>query len=81
MAELKALEGDYNSLKQKLDASKARNKVLANENKSFKAEMQKLVDKGTHDDELISALIVSVSFIPLCNNFGFLCSGKSNKSP
>ena len=70
-AELKALEGDYNGLKQKLDASKARNKVLANENKSFKAEMQKLVDKGTHDDELISALIVSVSFIPQCNNFGF----------
>lgn len=58
---MKALEGDYEGMKQKLEASKARNKVLANENKSFKAEMQKLVDKGVHDDELISALIVSIN--------------------
>jgi len=48
-------------MKQKFEASKARNKVLANENKSFKTEMQKLVDKGQHDDELISALIVSLA--------------------
>ena len=56
---MRALENDYSSLKQKLDASKARNKVLAKENQSFKGEMQKLIDKGAHDDELISALIVS----------------------
>lgn len=55
---MKALEGDYDTLKHKLEASKARNKVLAHENKGFKTEMQKLVDKGNHDDELISALIV-----------------------
>lgn len=47
-------------MKQKLEACKARNKVLANENKAFRTEMQKLVDKGIHDDELISALIVSM---------------------
>lgn len=58
-AELRALEGDYDTLKHKMDASKARNKVLSQENKSLKAEMQKFVDKGNHDDELISALIVS----------------------
>ncbi|XP_067933505.1 coiled-coil domain-containing protein 13-like [Watersipora subatra] len=56
-SELKALESDYSSLKQKLDASKARNKVLSNENQSLKAEVQKLIAKGIHDDELISALI------------------------
>lgn len=55
--ELKALEEDHEALKKKLDASKTRNKVLANEIKSIKAQMQTCIQKGQHDDELIEALM------------------------
>ena len=45
-------------MKEKFDASKARNKVLTNEMKSLKQQMATLKDKGKHDDELIEALLV-----------------------
>ncbi|XP_064644578.1 coiled-coil domain-containing protein 13-like [Lineus longissimus] len=57
VAELKALEEDYTQLKQKFDASKARHKVLTNENKSLKQQMQTLLEKGKHDDDLIQAMM------------------------
>ncbi|XP_033105847.1 coiled-coil domain-containing protein 13-like [Anneissia japonica] len=55
--ELKALELDHSKLKEKFDASKARNKVLANELKSLKQQVGTFIEKGKHDDELISALL------------------------
>ena len=59
------MEGDYGSMKEKLEASKARNKVLANENKTHKDQIKTLLEKGKHDDELIEALLV----IPILFNF------------
>ncbi|KAK3579285.1 hypothetical protein CHS0354_033364 [Potamilus streckersoni] len=56
-AEMKTLEEENNSLKQKLDASKTRNKVLSNEVKANKQQLQTLLQKGQHDDELIEALM------------------------
>ncbi|XP_006812058.1 coiled-coil domain-containing protein 13-like [Saccoglossus kowalevskii] len=56
-AELKALEEDYSKMKEKFDASKARNKVLSNELKMLKQQMSTLMEKGKHDDELIGALM------------------------
>lgn len=53
-----AMEADFGSLKEKLEASKARNKVLANENKTHKEQIKTLLEKGKHDDELIEALLV-----------------------
>ncbi|XP_022109142.1 coiled-coil domain-containing protein 13-like [Acanthaster planci] len=55
--ELKSMEEDYSKLKEKLEASKARNKVLANEIKSVKQQLTTLLDKGKHDNELIEALL------------------------
>ncbi|XP_076437318.1 coiled-coil domain-containing protein 13-like [Babylonia areolata] len=55
--ERKALEEDHQSLKQRMEAAKARNKVLAGEVKSLKQQMQTLLQKGNNDDELISALM------------------------
>ncbi|XP_071788912.1 coiled-coil domain-containing protein 13-like [Asterias amurensis] len=55
--ELKTLEEDYRKLKEKLDASKARNKVLSNEVKALKQQNSTLLDKGKHDNELIEALL------------------------
>lgn len=37
-----------------------RNKVLSNELKATKQQLTTLMDKGKHDDELISALLVSL---------------------
>ncbi|XP_076093480.1 coiled-coil domain-containing protein 13-like [Mytilus galloprovincialis] len=56
--EFKALESDHESLKKKLDAAKSRNSVLSKEIKSFKQQMQTMVQKGQHDDELIEALML-----------------------
>ncbi|XP_078662535.1 coiled-coil domain-containing protein 13-like [Branchiostoma floridae x Branchiostoma belcheri] len=56
-AEKAALEADYSKLKDRCDASKARNKVLANEVKSLKDQLAVLLDKGKNDDELITALM------------------------
>ncbi|KAI8495564.1 Coiled-coil domain-containing protein 13 [Branchiostoma belcheri] len=57
-AEKAALEADYSKLKDRCDASKARNKVLANEVKSLKDQLAVLLDKGKNDDELITALMI-----------------------
>lgn len=54
------MEVDYASMKDKLEATKARNKVLANENKIHKDQIKTLLDKGKHDDELIDALMVNI---------------------
>ena len=58
-ADLEILEQEHKKLQQKHDASKARNKVLASELKGLKAQVQTLLEKGAHDDELIAALMVS----------------------
>ena len=49
-------------MKEKLEASKARNKVLTNENKTFKEQVKTLLEKGKHDDELVEALMVIIHF-------------------
>ncbi|XP_063422846.1 coiled-coil domain-containing protein 13-like [Mytilus trossulus] len=56
--EFKALESDHENLKKKLDAAKSRNSVLSKEIKSSKQQMQTMVQKGQHDDELIEALML-----------------------
>ena len=60
--EFEAMEIDYKALKDKLEASKARNQVLANENKTHKEQIKILLDKGKHDDELVEALVVIFNF-------------------
>ncbi|ELU15563.1 hypothetical protein CAPTEDRAFT_52768, partial [Capitella teleta] len=55
--EMKALEQDHETLKGKFDATKARNKILSNEVKAMKQQVTTLIDKGKHDDELVSALL------------------------
>lgn len=52
-----ALEADLNLVKEKWEASKSRNKVLANENKNFREQVKVLNEKGKHDNELIDALM------------------------
>lgn len=56
-AELESLDQEHTKLQQKHDAAKARNKVLASELKGLKAQVQTLLEKGAHDDELIAALM------------------------
>ncbi|XP_068716085.1 coiled-coil domain-containing protein 13-like [Montipora foliosa] len=56
-ADLEILGQEHKKLQQKHDASKARNKVLASELKGLKAQIQTLLEKGAHDDELIAALM------------------------
>lgn len=56
-SELVNLEQEHTKLQQKHDAAKARNKVLASELKGLKAQVQTLLEKGSHDDELIAALM------------------------
>ncbi|XP_063309229.1 coiled-coil domain-containing protein 13 [Pelobates fuscus] len=55
--EHEALKKDHEDLKKKLDASKARNKVLSNDVRSLKMQIATLVEKGKHDDELVDALL------------------------
>eukprot|EP00057_Strongylocentrotus_purpuratus_P024828 XP_011679302.1 PREDICTED: coiled-coil domain-containing protein 13 isoform X2 [Strongylocentrotus purpuratus] len=55
--ELKALEQDHARLKNKMDACKARNRVLSEEIKGLKQQVARCMDKGKHDDELIEALL------------------------
>lgn len=52
------MEADYASMKDKFEASKARNQVLSNENKTHKDQIKILLEKGKHDNELIEALVV-----------------------
>lgn len=53
-----ALQKNHEEVKKKLDASKARNKVLCSEVKTLKGQIATLLEKGKHDDELIDALLV-----------------------
>ncbi|XP_069503862.1 coiled-coil domain-containing protein 13 [Ambystoma mexicanum] len=55
--EHEALLKDHEDLKKKLDASKARNRVVTNEVKTLKSQIVTLMEKGKHDDELIDALM------------------------
>ncbi|XP_009480428.2 coiled-coil domain-containing protein 13 [Pelecanus crispus] len=52
-----ALQKSHEEVKKKLDASKARNKVLCSEVKTLKGQIATLLEKGKHDDELIDALL------------------------
>ncbi|XP_075070221.1 coiled-coil domain-containing protein 13 isoform X2 [Mixophyes fleayi] len=52
-----ALKTEYEELKKKLEASKARNRSLSNDLKTLKMQMTTLLEKGKHDDELIDALL------------------------
>ncbi|XP_052664154.1 coiled-coil domain-containing protein 13 isoform X3 [Harpia harpyja] len=52
-----ALQKSHEEVKKKLDASKARNKVLCSEVKTLKEQIITLLEKGKHDDELIDALL------------------------
>ncbi|KFQ35178.1 Coiled-coil domain-containing protein 13, partial [Merops nubicus] len=52
-----ALQKSHEEVKKKLEASKARNKVLCSEVKTLKGQITTLLEKGKHDDELIDALL------------------------
>ncbi|XP_065485863.1 coiled-coil domain-containing protein 13 isoform X2 [Caloenas nicobarica] len=52
-----ALQKSHEEVKKKLDASKARNKILCSEVKTLKGQIITLLEKGKHDDELIDALL------------------------
>lgn len=52
---------EHSDAKKKLEASKARNKVLSTEVKALKSQISTLLDKGKHDDELVDALLVTDS--------------------
>ncbi|KAM4688415.1 coiled-coil domain-containing protein 13 [Discoglossus pictus] len=56
-SEHETLKKDHEDVRKKLDASKARNKVLSNDIKTLKTQMGTLIEKGKHDDELIDALM------------------------
>ena len=49
---------DQEDTKKKLEASRARNRVLSMEVKTLKHQISTLVEKGKHDDELVDALLV-----------------------
>ncbi|XP_074841304.1 coiled-coil domain-containing protein 13 isoform X2 [Carettochelys insculpta] len=51
------LQKDHEEVKKKLEASKARNKVLSNEVKTLKGQIVTLLEKGKHDNELVDALL------------------------
>lgn len=53
-----ALMKDHEEVKKKLEASKARNKILSTEMKTLKVQISTLLEKGKHDDELVDALLV-----------------------
>eukprot|EP00201_Polytomella_parva_P014044 CAMPEP_0175054348 /NCGR_PEP_ID=MMETSP0052_2-20121109/9454_1 /TAXON_ID=51329 ORGANISM="Polytomella parva, Strain SAG 63-3" /NCGR_SAMPLE_ID=MMETSP0052_2 /ASSEMBLY_ACC=CAM_ASM_000194 /LENGTH=446 /DNA_ID=CAMNT_0016319031 /DNA_START=142 /DNA_END=1479 /DNA_ORIENTATION=+ len=55
-AELVAARGDIEALKQKLDASVSRRRVLENEIGGLKQKLSLLLSKGQTDDKLIAAL-------------------------
>ncbi|XP_074013175.1 coiled-coil domain-containing protein 13 isoform X2 [Numenius arquata] len=55
--EHETLQKSHEEVKKKLDASKARNKVLCGEVKTLKGQIVTLLEKGKHDDELIDALL------------------------
>ncbi|XP_038654447.1 coiled-coil domain-containing protein 13 [Scyliorhinus canicula] len=56
-ADYEKLKKDHEELKSKLDGSKARNKILSSELKILKSQVVTLLEKGKHDDELVSALL------------------------
>ncbi|XP_027551266.1 coiled-coil domain-containing protein 13 [Neopelma chrysocephalum] len=55
--EHRALQNSHEEVRKKLDATKARNKILCGELKILKAQIVTLLEKGKHDDELIDALL------------------------
>lgn len=58
--ELHLLNEEHQKLQTKFGAAKTRNKILTSELKGLKEQMKMSVEKGTHDDELIAALMVSL---------------------
>lgn len=52
---------DQEDMKKKLEAARARNRVLSMEVKTLKNQISTLVEKGKHDDELVDALLVRTS--------------------
>ncbi|XP_076820544.1 coiled-coil domain-containing protein 13-like [Clavelina lepadiformis] len=54
---LSKLQEQLSETNRKLEASKARSKVLISEIKSQKSQIAMLTDKGTHDNELIATLM------------------------
>ncbi|XP_033993219.1 coiled-coil domain-containing protein 13 isoform X1 [Trematomus bernacchii] len=56
-ADYEAILKDHEDVKKKLEASKARNKSLSTEIKSLKVQISTLLEKETHDNELVDALL------------------------
>ncbi|KAL7875425.1 hypothetical protein AOLI_G00103880 [Acnodon oligacanthus] len=56
-ADYELLLSEHSDVKKKLEASKARNRVLSAELKALKTQIATLLDKGKHDDELVDALL------------------------
>lgn len=51
------MEIEINTQKKNLEASKSRNAVVSNENKTLREQTKTLMEKGKHDNELIDALM------------------------
>ena len=54
--EMEEVEERYTETRRKADASRARNKVLENDNKKMREQMKVLLSKTTNDDALVDAL-------------------------
>ncbi|KAI4896779.1 hypothetical protein NFI96_020091 [Prochilodus magdalenae] len=56
-ADYELLLSEHSDTKKKLEAGRARNRILSAELKGLKTQIATLLDKGKHDDELVDALL------------------------
>ncbi|XP_069391194.1 coiled-coil domain-containing protein 13-like isoform X2 [Paralichthys olivaceus] len=57
LVENKNLQKENTDVKQKLEASRVRNKILSTETQTLKDQVFTLLDKGKHDNELVDSLL------------------------
>ena len=55
--ELVSITAERDSYKEKNNAARARNKIITQDLKNIKQQLSTVIDKGKHDDELVSALL------------------------
>jgi hypothetical protein len=79
-AELHLLNEEHQKLQTKFDAAKTRNKILSSELKGLKEQTKMLLEKGTHDDELIAALMVSYEITIACSPQYVVVNGATSHS-
>lgn len=55
--ELISITAERDSYKEKNNAARARNKIITQDLKNLKDQLSTMIEKGKHDDELVSALL------------------------